>query len=193
MDKKIKKLKEEDLSLWEKITSTIQPLIANKKFHISNDQSSSESSPPEKIMLHNDNVVNNQKKITSNFNKLKIKKNIEYTGIDRRTNQKMTRGNVEIEANLDLHGYNQIEAYDLLYNFLVKSHQEHLKLVLVITGKGRSINNNDYNQYNEVGILKTKLPIWLKEHKFFNIVNGYRFSHQKHGGAGAYYILLKSK
>jgi DNA-nicking Smr family endonuclease len=184
----VKKLKEEDLNLWKEITSSIQPLKVNKKILEGSDKKPSKSD--EKNVSTEYNSVKILKKIIENFNELKIKKNIEYTGIDRRTNQKMTRGNVQIDATLDLHGCTQIEAYDLLYDFLVKSYQYHLKLVLVITGKGRIVN---YNEFNSVGVLKANLPIWLKEDKFFNIVNGYKFSHQRHGGAGAYYILLKSK
>ena len=184
----VKKLKEEDLNLWKEITSSIQPLKANKKIHEDSDKKSLKSD--EKNVSTEYSLVKNSKKIIENLNKSKVKKNIEYTGIDRRTNQKMTRGNVQIGATLDLHGCTQIEAYDLLYDFLVKSYQDHLKLVLVITGKGRIVN---YNEFNAVGVLKANLPIWLKEDKFFNIVNGYKFSNQRHGGSGAYYVLLKSK
>ncbi len=184
----VKKLKEEDLNLWKEITSSIQPLKVNKKAH--DDSKKNLFQPDEKNILSSYTSNKNLKKITEHSNQLKVKQNIQYTGIDRRTNQRMTRGNVEIGATLDLHGFNQIEAYDMLYNFIVKSYQDHLKLVLVVTGKGRIDNNKEFNA---VGVLKAKLPIWLKEQNFFNMVNGFRFSHQKHGGSGAYYVLLKSK
>ena len=61
-----------------------------------------------------------------------------FTGIDRRTRQKLTRGQLEYEARLDLHGHSVAEAHARLVRFLDQSRRRDLRLVLVITGKGAS-------------------------------------------------------
>ena len=60
------------------------------------------------------------------------------TGFDRRTGQKLTRGNVEIESRLDLHGMNLEEARIRLLDFISSRRMQGHRLVLVITGKGAS-------------------------------------------------------
>src|SRR5215469_3773414 len=70
-------------------------------------------------------------------------------GIDRRTAQRLKRGQMPIEARLDLHGMTQAEAHDALARFIVRSHGAGLRLVIVITGKS--------------GVLHGAVPRWLEE------------------------------
>ena len=60
------------------------------------------------------------------------------TGLDRRTTQKLLRGNVEIERRIDLHGSGIEVARERLYRFLAQCHAEGVRTALVITGKGDS-------------------------------------------------------
>jgi DNA-nicking Smr family endonuclease len=89
----------------------------------------------------------------------------------------LRRGRLEPEARLDLHGLTQNAAYRALLRFLAKAQAEGKKLVLVITGKG--------------GILRAQLPLWLGEADLQTLVAGLGAAHVKHGGAGAFYVLLR--
>ena len=89
---------------------------------------------------------------------------------------------------------NQEEAKDATINFVRMAKKNNLNIVLIITGKGISKDNaNDgYRTRFARGVLNQNLPNWLKLPQIRNDINGYRYANLKHGGEGAYYILLKT-
>ena len=87
------------------------------------------------------------------------------------------RGRLEPEARLDLHGMTQSAAYRTLLRFLIDAHAREKSLVLVITGKG--------------GVLRGQLPLWLGQADLRGLVAGLREAHVRHGGAGAFYVLMR--
>ena len=95
----------------------------------------------------------------------------------------MQRGQVEIEARLDLHGYTHDGALSALQNFIDGAQRRGLRTVLVITGHGRGGE----------GVLKKNLPLWIARPPLRSIVSGYASAHRTHGGAGAVYVFLKRK
>ena len=56
--------------------------------------------------------------------------------MDAKSYGKLTRGKLDPEARLDLHGMTMSEAYPILQNFILSSSQLQRRLVRVITGKG---------------------------------------------------------
>jgi DNA-nicking Smr family endonuclease len=120
------------------------------------------------------------------------------TGFDRRTEQKLMRGKVEIEGRLDLHGMNLEEARIRLLDFITHRRMQGLSLVLVITGKGASpfashtLHGRDHFYAPErEGRLRRSLPDWLHEAQFRTHVTGFQPAHPKHGGGGAFYVKLR--
>ena len=111
--------------------------------------------------------------------------------IDRRTLEKLRKGQINIEAKLDLHGMRQTEAYDALSRFIAVSIQQKLRCVLIITGKGKSRVSTTSIIEPEKGVLKQKLPQWLEDTKFKKDVLTIMPAHIKHGGSGAFYVYLK--
>ena len=120
------------------------------------------------------------------------------TGFDRRTMQKMTRGNVDIERRLDLHGTGVEMARVQLQQFLRGAHGDGLRTVLVITGKGASPFSRHtlhgaahFHSPERQGQLRRLLPEWLHEPEFRVLVSGFQPAHPKHGGGGAYYVKIR--
>jgi DNA-nicking Smr family endonuclease len=97
--------------------------------------------------------------------------------------KRIAKGRLEVEAKIDLHGMTQDEAYMLLYGFLSEAAARHLRTVLVITGKGRSLKSE--------GALKRAVPIWLAQPLFARLTSGYSDAAQGHGGEGALYVRIK--
>ena len=64
------------------------------------------------------------------------------------------------------------------------------RVVLVITGKGGRTGAMDHRGK---GILRDALPGWLRASPLAPSIVGIYQAHQKHGGAGAYYIYLKRR
>lgn len=122
------------------------------------------------------------------------------TGLDRRQERRMTRGQVEIEARIDLHGTGIERSHDRLLNFLVDSRAQGLRLVLVITGKGASpfarhtLHGSDtYHAPERQGRLRRLAPEWFHEPRFRQHIAGFQPAHPRHGGGGAYYVKLRKK
>jgi DNA-nicking Smr family endonuclease len=100
---------------------------------------------------------------------------------DRSPEKRIRRGRVEIGGRLDLHGMTQAEGEAALARFLAHTAAEGARCVLVVTGKGRGERG---------GVLRAVLPRWLEASR--PLVSGYAQAHQKHGGAGAWYVFLRA-
>lgn len=110
--------------------------------------------------------------------------------IERQYRRRVARGLIGIERVLDLHGLNQAEAHGALRGFLHLAHAQDLRLVLIVTGKGRRSASADAA---EAGILRRSVPHWLRESDLRGLVLGFEEASQSHGGAGALYVQLRQR
>ncbi len=106
-------------------------------------------------------------------------------GIDKRTVQRLKRGQLPIEARLDLHGLTQKEAHGRLDSFLSRAQDRGLRCVLVITGKGRVSQDG--------GVLRQMVPRWLNTPPSRGRVLSMSQAQPKDGGGGALYLLLRRR
>lgn len=122
----------------------------------------------------------------------------QLSGFDRRTSQRLMRGQAEIEARLDLHGTGIELARHRLFGFLSQSRNAGHRLVLIITGKGASPfarhtlhGAGHFHAPEREGRLRRSLTDWLHEPEFRALVSGFQPAHPKHGGGGAFYVKLR--
>jgi DNA-nicking Smr family endonuclease len=122
----------------------------------------------------------------------------QITGLDRRTTQRLTRGQVELERRFDLHGSGVEMARVNLLRFLRESQAMGARNVLVITGKGDSpfsrhtLHGADHFHAPERGgRLRRLVTEWFHEPEFRSLVAGFQPAHPKHGGGGAYYVRVR--
>lgn len=114
------------------------------------------------------------------------------TRMHRRHYERMIRGKLHPEARLDLHGMTREAARAALTRFVLNAQAEGLRLVLVITGKGRP-DQSDAVIPERTGILRHALPHWLNSLPLTGRVLEIRPAHQRHGGAGAAYLYLRRR
>ena len=152
-------LSEEDKILWELFTGNL-----NK----------SSKSNKKKIILKNKNFKNNIK----DLDELKLG---QRTALSKKNIKDFSKGNVFIENKLDLHGFNLVEAKNLLENFINQSVKNNKRLILVITGKGKEGE----------GVIKNNIISWLNTKDLRNKILAANYASKKHGGSGAIYILLR--
>lgn len=110
--------------------------------------------------------------------------------MDARTHARMTRGKLAPEARLDLHGMTLAEAHPELIRFLMSAQDQGLRLVLVITGKGKAMFEP---VPRPTGALRHQLPHWLRLPPLNHIVLQVTEAHLKHGGTGAFYVYLRRR
>jgi DNA-nicking Smr family endonuclease len=117
---------------------------------------------------------------------------------DRKTEQRLTRGKVEIEGRIDLHGETLEMARFKLLGYITRERGLGTRLVLVITGKGASPfashtlhGSRHFDAPEREGKLRRAFPHWLQEAVFRDHVTGFQPAHPKHGGGGAFYVKLR--
>lgn len=110
--------------------------------------------------------------------------------MDKRQFQRMTRGKLDPDARIDLHGMTLAQAHGALNAFILRAQAQGLRLVLVITGKGKNVAD-DGPIPRRPGALKHDVPQWLCMAPLVGAVLELREAHIKHGGAGAYYVYLR--
>lgn len=111
--------------------------------------------------------------------------------MDRRRFEKMRRGRIEPEERLDLHGMTSERAHSALTAFVLSAAARDRRLVLVITGKGKA--DESPHQPRRHGILRHSLPHWLAAPPLIGHILEVAPAHQRHGGAGAFYVYLRRR
>lgn len=114
-------------------------------------------------------------------------------GVDKRTALRLQRGQMPIEARLDLHGRQQTAAHRELTAFINASHAVGRRCVLIITGKGtpRAEDADEIMPDRQRGVLKRQVPLWLSEPGLREKVLSVQPAQRQHGGDGALYVLLR--
>ena len=111
--------------------------------------------------------------------------------VDPAIRRKVTRGRIDIDGRIDLHGMTQTEARSALHQFIHARFNRGDRTVLVITGKGVRTDNDYIAAMTERGVLRTMLPIWLNEPSLAPMVSGWSIAARGHGGEGAWYVRLR--
>lgn len=110
--------------------------------------------------------------------------------MDHKSFGKMKRGKLVPEARIDLHGMTLDQAHPALVGFILSAHNRQLRLVLVITGKGK-INMDSGPVPVRKGVIRRQVPHWLQNAPLKSVILQVSEAHLKHGGSGAYYVYLR--
>tara|TARA_B100001093_G_scaffold113346_1_gene105745 strand:- start:133 stop:552 length:420 start_codon:yes stop_codon:yes gene_type:complete len=97
--------------------------------------------------------------------------------------------------SIDLHGYSLDEANRKIKNLILKSFENGIEKLRIITGKGiHSKNEKDPFVSKKLGILKYSVPDFLsKDLELNSIIKSLSSAKIEDGGEGAFYIYLKKK
>ena len=177
----------EDLKLWHKICETITPierrdaLKTHSHIHITHPpkQGTLTGPPPLRLEPFNLGEAVRPKGASRLITAYKEIPDPIEPGRKRR----IERERDDIEAVLDLHGLNAIQAETIVKSFVSEASLRGYRAVMIITGKGQGKN----------GVLKSQTPLWLAQPGLRSIVAGISQAHPRHGGAGALYVALKRK
>ena len=95
--------------------------------------------------------------------------------------------------SIDLHGYNLDEANRYVEDFIIKSYDENIYKIIVVTGKGlHSQNEKDPYVSKDLSILKYSVPEFIKNNeRLIKIISDIKDAKIEDGGSGAFYIYLK--
>jgi DNA-nicking Smr family endonuclease len=108
---------------------------------------------------------------------------------DREVGRALSKGKRAPEASLDLHGMTLVAAEKAVSRFLAESSGQNLRLVLIVTGKGMRMEGGRVFG----GRIRAEFPGWLERADNRSVVAGVRAAHPRHGGSGAFYVLLRRR
>jgi DNA-nicking Smr family endonuclease len=109
------------------------------------------------------------------------------TTLDGSWDRALSRGQVQPDSTLDLHGHNLATAYDLLDRKLEQSIASGGRLLLLITGKPPSPGAG------KRGAIRAAVGDWLAASRHSGMIAAVRNAHPRHGGSGALYIILRRR
>ncbi|SHJ04173.1 Smr/MutS family protein [Wenxinia saemankumensis] len=112
--------------------------------------------------------------------------------MDAKTHKRLSRGKTPPDARIDLHGMTLAQAHSALVAFVLSSQMNGRRHLLVITGKGRARDELAPMPVVE-GALRHQVPHWLELPPLDRAVLQVTQAHQRHGGAGAYYVTLRRR
>ena len=113
------------------------------------------------------------------------------SGMDPRLSRRIRQGKLKPERSLDLHGYSRQQAFVAVESFLHDARRSGLRLVLIVTGKGRIEGMDAGHTPSRRGVLRELVRNMLNDMRMSWIVLDYAAAHVRHGGAGAYYVYLR--
>jgi DNA-nicking Smr family endonuclease len=114
--------------------------------------------------------------------------------------EKLPNKDIKIDKNttfkiksIDLHGYTLDDANKSIESFIIKSYQENINKLIVVTGKGiHSQNEKDPYVSKDLSILKYSVPEFISNNKnLMKIIYEMKDAKIEDGGSGAFYIFLK--
>jgi DNA-nicking Smr family endonuclease len=106
---------------------------------------------------------------------------------EKNAKKRMKKGDFIFDAKIDLHGQTQAQAFDNLHKFITKNYLSNTRHLLVITGRGRYC----YQTLSPLGVLIYKVPEWLKNPPFSQMISVIETAANVDGGNGALYVILR--
>ena len=97
--------------------------------------------------------------------------------------------------SIDLHGFTHEQANKAVKEFIIKSYNDGVKKLTVVTGKGlHSHNENNPYVSKDLSILKYSVPNFIEKNmELKNLITEMKEASLEDGGSGAFYIYLKKK
>jgi len=109
--------------------------------------------------------------------------------LDSHWDRRLKAGEIAPELSLDLHGHGLDRAYTRLMDGMAQASSMGARTVLVVTGKPRGGAAADRGERR--GAIRAKILDWLAASEHGGSIAAVRKAHQRHGGEGALYIVLK--
>jgi DNA-nicking Smr family endonuclease len=119
----------------------------------------------------------------------KTKESSAPLSFDRDVDRALSKGRRAIEAKLDLHGMTLASAERAVARFIADASEQNRRVVLIVTGKGVRLEGGRVFG----GRIRAEFPGWLERAENRTRVAGVRAAHPRHGGSGAFYVLLRRR
>lgn len=169
MSRKKRELSSDEKHLWRRVAATVKPRRPQPK---ADDDEAPVALAPKRVI-----AATVPKRVAPPRAPPKPEPPLANRGGEKR----VRRGKLEIDGSFDLHGHTQHTGFAALARFLHTAARRDARVVLVVTGVGRTGE----------GVLRKRLPEWLGGRELKPLISGYAQAHRAHGGSGAFYVFLR--
>lgn len=115
-------------------------------------------------------------------------------GLDGHWDRRLTKGAIIPDVSVDLHGLGLAHAHARLDGVLEQSIRSGARVILLVTGKLRDHDRaSGLNGEVRRGAIRAAVTDWLAASRHHAQIASVRAAHQRHGGDGALYIILKRR
>lgn len=193
--KRARNLSPEERQLWSKVTETAKPLASSTSTTAPNlTVSTPEIVPTSPRRIVTPPVQKRTESLTGIDLAPDLKTSLKQQPLDMDAKlfRKMRSGKVSPEGRIDLHGMTLSQAHPRLIDFVQSAHQADKRLVLVITGKGKTRDSGGPIPVR-TGVLRHQVPLWLRQFPVGPMVLQITPASQRHGGDGALYVYLRRR
>ena len=170
-----RRLHPDEAALWARVAASVRPLpgrvrpITVPAPRVIADQPPPRAEPPKRAPTANRVAV-------------------DAATLDGGWDRKLRTGRLAPDLSLDLHGYTSLRAHALLTRVVVDAATGGARVLLVITGKGaRESDDPDRPR----GVIRASLRDWLQGAELRPYIAALRPAHPRHGGGGAWYVILR--
>lgn len=192
-----RRLSGEDLALWRKVARSTNPLHSERRMSTPVEPPRATAAPPRgdaaPAIAPGFRIVPAPRYDHSKGHDLsptlESRLAAQPVRMDHKTLGRMKKGKLRPERKIDLHGMTLERAHTALARFIISAHADGCRLVLVVTGKGKT-RDEPGPIPTPRGVLRNQVPQWLQLAPLGALVLQVVNAHVSHGGTGAYYVYL---
>ena len=168
-----RRLSPEEDALWARLKQSVRPLRPSAR---TPDEAAASGGKP---------VANTVRTASSSAQPKPPPRPSPLLGLEEKEWRRLRRRLLEVDDRIDLHGMTQERAFAALAAFLRRAQARGQRIVLVVTGKGRSVEGR--------GILREAVPQWIARPDFRPLVSACEEAGRRHGGEGALYVRIRRR
>ena len=117
---------------------------------------------------------------------------VDAATLDGGWDRAIIKGRLRPDFTVDLHGYTRDRAHALLVRRIEDAAIMGTRVLLVITGKGNA-PGGEHDDDRPRGIIRASLRGWLESGELRPWIAALRPAHPRHGGGGAWYVILRRR
>ena len=170
----MRKLSAEEAALWARVASTITPLSRDKNEPHVVVKAAIKPARLIPIASHSHSSAAPARGIGST--------------LDASWDRRLTRGSVEPDRVIDLHGHSLDSAWATIDRGLERAIAAEERVVLLITGHRR-----EGDPPLARGRIRAAVDGWLTASRHANAIAAIRGAHRRHGGGGSLYLILRRR
>jgi len=172
-----RRLDDRETALWSHVAASIRPLAGKVRPAPAGPLARVAEKPPE---------VPPPPKRARTANRVAV----DAATLDGGWDRAMMKGRLRPDFTIDLHGYTRDRAHALLVRRIEDAAIMGARVLLVITGKGSRGEDDDDRPR---GVIRASLRGWLESSELRPWIAALRPAHPRHGGGGAWYVILRRR